>query len=140
MPTEQELHEGKVVKISENTVHVEIVVSEACHQCKGKESCMAFNSKERIIDIDCSNPQDFKIGENVEVKMDTSLGFKAVAYAYVLPVIFLIGGLVIGTQLIKQELIVVLISISILVLYYLLLYLLRKKINRKFKFNIVKKI
>lgn len=139
MSTEQELHEGKIVAISAQTVHVEILLTEACQQCKSKNSCMAFNTQERIVDVVCSNPQDFQVGEVVDVKMDTVVGFKAVMYAYVLPMVLLLIVMVIGSQFLEHQLWIAFWVFVAVAFYYLLLYLLRHKINRKFKFYITKK-
>ncbi len=139
MPKEQELQEGKIVAISAQTVHVEILLKEACQQCKSKSACMAFNTQERIIDITCYNPQDYQVGEIVDVKMDTVLGFKAVVYAYVLPMVLLLIVMVVGSHFLKHQLWVACWAVLAVVLYYLILYILRRKINQKFKFYIEKK-
>ncbi len=136
----QEFHEGKIVKIETNNIVVEILVNEACQQCDGKKSCMIFNEKRRLIDIACNNVADYQLGEIVNVKMATSIGFIAVFYAYLLPVIVLIATFVIGHFFIKNEIIVILISFLIVSLYYYLLYLLRKKIEKKIVFTIQKNL
>lgn len=140
MIDQHEYHEGKVVNISSNIVHVEIMINEACHHCAGKDSCMAFTSKERIIDVYCSNPNKYEIGEEVQVSMKTSLGYKAVVYAYLLPIILLVSTLIITNKLFKEQIVLVISIFIVLTIYFIILYILRKKINKKFKFSISKKI
>ncbi|MGI6290993.1 MAG: SoxR reducing system RseC family protein [Bacteroidales bacterium] len=135
----QELHEGKIVKIEAGIVYVKILVNEACQHCDGKKSCMVFNAKERLIEVKCPNSQDYQVEEIVDVQMATSMGFKAVFYAYLLPVLILILILILGNHFIQQELIPILISFLLLALYYCILYLLRKKIGKKFVFTLQKK-
>jgi positive regulator of sigma E activity len=140
MIASQETHEGEIVGVYDTYVHVKILLNEACQNCNSKKACMVFSSKERIIDIRCDNPSLFQIGECVTVHMATSMGLKAVLFAYVLPVILLIGSILAASRWIKQELITIAIGLGVVVTYYLLLFSLRKKINRTFSFSISKKI
>lgn len=139
MSFEQEVHEGKVVQITDACVHVQITINEACQHCKSKKSCMVFNARERIIDVNCSNSQDYKIDEIVDLQIKTSIGLKAVLFAYVIPFIVLAGTIFVGVNIISNDLFVVLIAFGILIIYYFLIYLNRKKINQIFTFILSKK-
>ncbi|NLE64275.1 MAG: SoxR reducing system RseC family protein [Bacteroidales bacterium] len=139
MQASQETHEGEIVGIDNDYVHVKILLKEACQNCDSKKACMVFTSRERIIDIKSEQSQLFEIGEKVNVHMATAVGMKAVLYAYVLPVIFLLTSILLGSRYIQKEIIVIAIGLGILVLYYILLYFLKSKINRTFTFTITKK-
>lgn len=139
MSFEQEVHEGKVVQITDACVHVQIAINDACQHCNSKKSCMIFNARERIIDVNCSNPQDYEIGEIVDLQMKTTIGLKAVWFAYVIPFLVLVGTIIVGVNIMDNELLVVLIAFGILALYYFLIYFKRKKINQIFTFTLLKK-
>lgn len=139
MPASQETHEGEIVSIDKEYIHVKILLKEACQNCDSKKACMVFTSRERIIDIKSDQAQSFEIGEKVNVNMATAMGMKAVLYAYILPVILLLTAILLGNYYIKKEIIVIAIGLGILVLYFTLLYFLKSKINQTFTFTITKK-
>jgi len=70
------------------------------------------------------------------VKMDESLGWKAVVLGYVLPFIVLIVSIIIFLSLMKNEGFAALLSIFMLIPYYTGLYLLRNKLSKEFRFRI----
>jgi sigma-E factor negative regulatory protein RseC len=136
MLTDQEIHEGKIVSFSDNCIHVQITVNEACQNCKSKNACMIFNARDRIIDINSSNTNSYEIGEVVDVQMKTSIGLKAVLLAYVIPVIVLLVSIIIGMTLIKNDILVLLISFFLLAIYYYSIYLVRAKMKQIFTFTL----
>jgi sigma-E factor negative regulatory protein RseC len=68
--------------------------------------------------------------------MKKSLGGKAVLLAYIIPFIIMMLSLIILTLLNFSELFAGLFSIGILAPYYLVLYLLKNKLSKTFKFTI----
>lgn len=139
MLTNQEIHEGKIVSFSDDCIHVQITIHESCHNCKSKNACMIFNAQDRIIDINSSNTHAYEIGEVVDVQMKTSIGLKAVLLAYVFPVIVLLVSIIIGMTLIKNDILVILISFFLLAIYYYIIYLARAKMEQIFTFTLNKK-
>lgn len=139
MLTDQEIHEGKIVSFSDNCIHVQITVNEACQNCKSKNACMIFNARDRIIDINSSNSNEYEVGEIVDVQMKTSIGLKAVLLAYIIPVIVLLASIVIGMILIKKDILVLLISFFMLAIYYFFIYLSRRKMKQIFTFTLNKR-
>jgi positive regulator of sigma E activity len=135
----QEVHEGKIVGFSDDCIHVQITINEACQNCKSKKACMIFNAQDRIIDVYSSNPHDYEVGEIVNVQMKTTLGLTAVLFAYVNPVIVLVGSIFIGLSIINNDALVLLIAFLLLAIYYFILYLARKKIKEVFTFTLAKK-
>lgn len=70
------------------------------------------------------------------VKMEESLGHKAVLMGYVLPLIVLVGSIVLFLSFFKNEGLAALLSILMLVPYYFILYLFRKRLRKEFRFRI----
>lgn len=75
-------------------------------------------------------------GESVSVLMKQSQGYAAVLYGYIFPFLSVIIMLMILTGFGVPELTAGLVSLSMLLPYYLILYLFRKRINEKFTFTL----
>lgn len=131
-------HEGIVEKITENNITVRILQQSACSACHAKSACMAADSREKTVDIP-NQFGKFIIGERVIIQGKESMGYKAVLWAFVIPLIILIGMLVLTTtawHMSESE--AALTAILSLTPYYLVLYLLRHKMAKTFTFTIKK--
>ncbi|GHS85655.1 hypothetical protein FACS1894201_05640 [Bacteroidia bacterium] len=87
--------------------------------------------KDKVLRIKTENPQQYHIDQVVTVVMRTSLGLKAVLWAYVLPFIVLMASLFAGALLLHNELYGALIALGGTALYYVVLSLFREKLDRK---------
>ena len=131
-------HEGIIEKISGNHITVRILQQSACSECHAKSACLAADAKEKLVDISDSSGLYLQ-NERVVVTGRKSIGYKAVLWAFVFPLVILIGMLVLTTMVWHfNETEAALGSILILVPYYFLLYLLRHKMANTFRFNIKK--
>ncbi|WP_294081081.1 SoxR reducing system RseC family protein [Proteiniphilum sp. UBA5384] len=132
-------HEGIIEKIRGNQVTVRILQESACSTCHAKRTCMAADSKEKLVDvIDFSGR--FSEDERVIIEGKESLGHKAVFWAFVLPLIILIATLILALSLWNfNETEAAISAMAALVPYYLFLYLLRKKMANSFQFSIKKR-
>lgn len=130
-------HVGRVDEVTRNDIRVTITSKSACAGCHARNVCTAAETKDKVIVI--SKPiENFIVGEEVKVIMRQSLGFKALFYGYVLPVIILVVALVIFSLLGVSEIKSAIFAILLLVPYYLLLRLFRKKLEKQFAFSIEK--
>lgn len=86
-------HTGTIIKIDDRKVEVMILAQSACSACHSKSLCSLSEMKEKVIQVTVSK-EDFEPGELVNVIMSASLGILAVFYAYLFPLIILIGTLV----------------------------------------------
>lgn len=91
--------------------------------------------KEKEIEINHFSG-DFQLGQTVEIVGKTSQGFKALFYGYLLPFLLVMFTLILFTSLQFSEGVSGLVSLSILIPYYLILYLTRNKIRKSFEFEI----
>jgi sigma-E factor negative regulatory protein RseC len=99
---------------------------------------MAADSKEKIVSISDSSGR-FNEKELVIIEGKKSIGYNAILWAFVIPLIILISILVISLNNLKlSEIEVALSSIAALIPYYFILYLLRNKMANSFKFSIKK--
>jgi len=92
--------------------------------------------KEKIIEINKPESEELKAGQPVTIIMKQSLGTWAVLLGYVFPLIVLVAGLFIfvGTGL-DQGLSAIL-AIALLVPYYLILYLAKDYIRKRFTYTV----
>ena len=80
----------------------------------------------------------FVAGDQVEVVMRESQGFRAVLYSYVLPFVWM-GLVILVTVLIQtSEAITGLAALASIGVYYLVLYQFRQLITKKFEFEVRK--
>lgn len=126
-------HEGKVVKVENNKVQVKIISLSACSSCHAKGSCSAADMSEKY--IDALPEENFREGDAVNVILEERLGWTALFYGILLPFLILTSTLFLLTFSGKSEPLSAIVSLFSLVPYYILLYLLRGKFEKKFSFK-----
>ncbi len=131
-------HAGKVVSISQNEVQVRVERGGACAGCSNKTACMFGDSTTQIIPIKTSLAPSYAIGEDVIVSIKGSSGLKAVWYAYVIPFLLLIVTFIIIRMFLDSEPLQILLALIPMVSYYIILYKMKDKMDRKFNFSISK--
>ena len=124
-------HKGKITKIENKTATINIEVESACASCHAKEMCTSLDKGTKQVFAEIDN-EEFEEGEIVNVTIKESTGIKAVLLAYFLPFIFLTTTLILVLHFTESEALAGILSIAILLPYYFVLYLFRKKINKKF--------
>lgn len=129
-------HEGLISKISDEVLTVSLKGNINCEGCKAKAVCGISDSKDKEIEVFKTN-HSFIINESVQLVLKKDLGLKAVFFAYLLPFILLIFTLFIASNFLK-EWISGLVSLSILIPYYLLLYFTKDSFQKAFKISILK--
>ena len=136
--TTQIEHKGIVKSIIGHDIQVSIIAQEGCAACNLKSSCSVSEVEEKIVDVFVENPGNYKNGEDVEVYYKQSLGFRALFLGYVLPFLILVISLIILMSVTQKELLSGIISLILLVPYYLILYFSKDKIKKTFQFSIKK--
>ncbi len=130
-------HIGIVEDIKGQAVQVRIQQASACDLCHAKSICSSADTKEKIVEVRAAEGS-VSIGDKVMVEGAASMGMKAVFLAYVLPLVLLILVMVLCLTLIApgNEVVAALVSLGILLPYAFLLYLLKDKLSKKFRFEI----
>lgn len=129
-------HEGVISKISESSVTVSLKGNVNCEGCKAKAACGTSESNDKEIEVLKIN-QSFALNETVQVVLEKKLGLKAVFWAYIFPFILMISVLIIATSFFK-EWVAGLLSLFVLIPYYLMLYLLNNTLKKTFNVSILK--
>lgn len=124
-------HKGIITKIENRTATINIEVESACASCHAKGMCTSLDKGTKQIFAQIDN-DEFEVGETVNVTIKESTGIKAVLLAYFVPFIVLTTTLILVLHFSKSEALAGILSIATLLPYYFVLYLLRKKINKKF--------
>jgi sigma-E factor negative regulatory protein RseC len=127
-------HDGVVQKSDSNSVTVKIISESACSACHAEGICSLSGREEKIVEV--SGYYNVAPGDNVTVLMKQSNGFRAVLLGYVLPLILLISVMIILASFSDSELITGTGAIASLIPYYLIIWLFRKRISKKFSFTI----
>lgn len=128
-------HEGVVVSVNGTEAKVRILQAGSCHGCQAKGMCGAAESKEKEVDAYMAEP--VAIGETVTVSVSQRMGWKAVLLAYVVPFVILIGGVWLYGHWMDEAAAGTMAILSVGV-WYLVLRLMRDRLQKEFSFTINK--
>ena len=134
-------HEGIITAIDESIARVEIINKSACAECHAKAVCSASDEQVKTIDVPltlASLSSHFQVGDRVLVILSSSLGTKAVFYAYGIPLILLLVAMLTASACGLAELYVGLCGIGVVIFYYLVLAFFKDKLSKVFTFSIEK--
>ena len=131
-------HIGVVDGVEDGCVCVRILQSSACSGCKVASHCNAAETKEKIIEVMDVKASSYHVGDRVIVIADAAVGFRASLYAYLIPLALMVGTLVAVIAVSHSEGMAALLSLGVLIPYYIVLYLLREKLKNKLNFRVSK--
>lgn len=126
---------GIVESIEDKYIKVRIHNQSACSMCYSKGVCTSLGSGERIVDVENDSNHIIQTGDRVDIQMISRSGFLAVLYGYIVPFIILLLTLILVSNYLNESL-SALISLLILVPYYLTLYFFRDKLRKYFRFTL----
>jgi len=131
-------HEGKVIEANASYISVEILNKSACSSCHAKGACSMGDIKAKVVEVENRGIDVFNVGEIVNVKLKKTLGYKALWYSYLIPLIILMVLLLSLQSVGLSEPVIGLSIIGAISLYYLVIWLLRDRIKREFIFVVEK--
>lgn len=129
-------HQGFVESVEGDSAVVRIVQTSACAACKAASHCSAAESKEKLVTARICDGHTPKVGDSVVVSMPGVSGRDAVVFAFVLPFIIMVVVLYCCLRLSSDEAMAAIVGIGSLIPYYLILYLFRGRLKRKFLFEL----
>ena len=130
-------HQGIVENISGSHLKVRIVQTSACAACSVKGHCTSADTKEKLIDIVVSDASSYQLGDRVVVFGEHSMGMMAVLLAFIAPFCILVVSLFLFMAVWNDELGSALCSLALLIPYYYILWLNRKRMGKKFSFSVM---
>ena len=130
------VHSGKIVEITPDFTTVEIIVDSACSGCHAKSLCGMSEEQEKLISLPTDPYADHQVGDVVKVCTKMSMGLKAVWISYVIPLMILMILILSLSSVIGNEVISGLVAIGGVGVYYLVIWLLRDRLQNEFLFYI----
>ena len=130
-------HKGIVSQIDKNQIQVLIIQESACSGCHANAVCSVADRTEKMIEVESADTA-LKVGDEVTLYGQSSMGLLAVLLAFILPFLLILITLYILNFYITSEAISGLISIATLIPYYIILSTFRNKIKSKFQFHLSK--
>ena len=118
-----------------NSLVVSIMNQSACSTCHAKGACTISDVQEKEIDI-ITNGINYSPGQEITVLLKEAQGFKALFYGYVLPFLLVLFTLIITSLVTGKEGLSGLLSLGILIPYYITLYFFRDNLKKVFKFEV----
>ncbi len=131
--------EGRVIGLEEGYAIVQTERGSSCDGCHSKSSCHSMGDTEgSIMEIRAINDMGAKVGDRVKVAIDSIVFLKSSFLVYVLPLIVMITGGVIGETYAKNnmpgadaDLVAGAVGITCLVISFLLIRLWSKSLEKK---------
>ena len=130
------MHTGQVVSMTPQTTTVRIVSHAACSECHASGLCGLSDYTEKAIEVPTSPYAAYQVGDEVQVVLKASMGFKAVWLAYFFPLVILLAVALGLIALGVGEVAAGLAGLGALALYYLGLWLLRGRLRNEYVFTI----
>lgn len=131
---EQITHKGRIVAIDPDITTIEIIAESACASCHAKGLCGLDEEKVKQIQVRTSAWTPRQVGDEVEVVLKKSMGYKAVFIAYGLPLVVLFAALMLLGALGVGELWAGLGALGAVAVCYFVLFLFRNKISKDYSF------
>ncbi|MDP4210675.1 MAG: SoxR reducing system RseC family protein [Bacteroidota bacterium] len=130
-------HEGIIQEITPKKLLVSIVSNPACSSCNAKSACASAESVEKTIEV---SPYlgTYNIGDKVVVKLNQSLGVRAILLGYVYPFVILFATLIVGVKLTGKELTAGIASLLLVAIYFFSLKLFHVQLEKTFHFDVEK--
>lgn len=128
-------HQGVVEQTGATTCVVRILQQAACGGCAVKHLCKSSESKEKLVEASTCGAH-LSVGQQVMVEGTVSQGLRAVGIAYVVPLVGMVA-LLLGCSILWGEDVGAGLALLFLAVYYAGLYLLRGRLDRRFRFRVV---
>jgi len=129
--------DGIIEEITDNKIRVRMKSFSACENCQTNSICNLVDSQNNSLEV-IDKSENYSIGDKVNIRITRSLGYKALFLGYILPFILVVLFLVLFSSFGIKEILSGLISLSVLVFYYLILYYFRESIRKTFIFTLEK--
>jgi positive regulator of sigma E activity len=129
-------HQGVVTEVTGNILSVNLINTSSCSGCHVKGFCNVSEVDNKTVEIIQPSDKRVKKGDQVIVNYEKTLGPLALLLGYLVPFFLVITVLMITQALTGNEAVTGLLSLSVLIPYYILLYFFRNELKTKFTFTI----
>lgn len=132
-------HNGVVLFVEGNRIDIEMEVEVACSSCRARKACGIDDGDSKIISLYTESASYYEVGEEVVVSMEEHKGVKAAVYSYMIPFFIMIAVLLLTNGLGLSELQCALWTLGSFVVYNVVLFFFRHRIEREMMFKLEKK-
>ena len=133
-------HTGTVERVEGGVVTVKIVARSACGACTARAACGMGESQEKLLEIPTADAASYSAGDEVTVGVYRNAAGMAVALGYGGALAVMIAALVLCTTVFgTSEEAAVAWTLGAVAAYYVCLWALRNRIERKIHFTITKR-
>ena len=130
-------HVGVIDSVGEHRVTVRILQAGACSGCHAAGLCHSSESREKLVEVEVGSESGFAKGQRVIIEGRTRRGLRAVALAYVVPLVAIVVTLALAVPRMGEPS-AALLSLIIVAAYYAVLYTQRGRLAKRFSFRIIK--
>ena len=129
-------HRGTVKSV--NGKHISVIVEQtaACSMCAARRMCNSADNKMKEIEVTTEDASSYEEGEEIMLVGSVKASLGAVLWAYVVPVVLVVGTLLGSLALWESEPLAAGVAIVVLAVYYVALYLARGVLAKRFSFSI----
>ncbi|PCI31240.1 MAG: hypothetical protein COB60_12335 [Flavobacteriaceae bacterium] len=127
---------GVIESVCGELAQVRLKSNANCDGCKAQSAC-GVDSGDKVVYVALKESLDLKTV--ITVGIDKKKGLMAVVYAYVLPFLLVLITLIVGSVFLPES-IAGLLSLVVLIPYYILLYFLRTAFTEKFRVSLLNQI
>ena len=129
-------HKGVVIKVTPQVTTVSFTQHGACSECHAAGLCGMGDMAEKVVEVPTDPYTKRQVGDEVQVLLKASMGFKAVWLCYAIPLVILLGTVVGLLALGAPEIPAASAGLGAIGLYYIGLYLFRDKLKNEYIFTI----
>lgn len=129
-------HEGVITKIGDDYLEIKVIAQSACAACHAKGACTMSDQAEKTLTLPRPENREFHLFQKVNVVMSVGQGNRAAVLAYLLPIVLLLAVLFICLGFGMEEGLAAVVSVAALIPYYLVLYLRRDRLGKRFEYII----
>ena len=130
------VHSGRIVEITPEFTSVEIVSESACSACHAKGLCGVSESRTKVVQLPTRGWDDYKVGDEVQLVLKSSMGHRAVWLAYVIPLFILLAVMLGLLEAGVRDIVSAGVAVTAIAVYYFVLWLCKKKLQKEYIFNI----
>ena len=131
-------HPGIVIGWVKTQLRIQIITGGACGNCSAKGACTLGGTQENRETEILAFPDegvDYKSGDLVTVTMTTSQGFRAVWWAFLMPLILFLATVFFLGPILQNEILTALTGLGVLGISWGTLYFLKKLFEKQFVFK-----
>ncbi len=129
-------HKGRVLSITPEVTTVAIEQHSACSECHAAGLCTLSDVVEKAVEVPTRPFAAYNVGDEVEIVLKASMGFKAVWLAYFIPLVVLLAVILLLAWLGVGEVVAGLSGLGAVGVYYFFLWLFREKLRNEYTFTI----